>query len=118
MFIWQFGYSISGAKTVCTINWFPELLGRTDNGDWEVHVMHRSSVGWLGTTLKCASTKPSNKHISLSAIGRAGRYILIQDNTPRARAGREEFGVYRQGWVASVDPDRDPEGVWAAPWPV
>ena len=38
MFIWQFGYSISGVKTVCTINWFPELLARrTDDGDWELH---------------------------------------------------------------------------------
>ena len=59
--------------------------------------MHRSSVGWLDTTLKCASTNSSNKHINLSAIGRAGQYILMQDNTNIHCFSDIEFGRIMAG---------------------
>ena len=29
----------------------------TDDGNWELHVMRRSSVGWMDTTLKHISTE-------------------------------------------------------------
>ena len=47
-----------GCKDGLHYLWGPELPARrTDDGNWELHVMHRSSVGWMETTLKCASTK-------------------------------------------------------------
>ena len=47
-----------GCKGRLHCPWGPELPARrTGDGNWKLNVMHRSSVGWMDTTLKCPSTK-------------------------------------------------------------
>ena len=61
-----------GCKSCLHYLWGLELPGRrADDGNWDVHVTHRRSIGRVDTTLKCAMREIRvTKHIRLSA--RAG----------------------------------------------